>query len=86
MCRGVCVVSPRETPGGPSHWSDSSSYLPDTLEANLKKRHLGLNLNPEKGVGKETTLPASYGMKAMDLLSLMNKYLEASDMSNDRLD
>ena len=52
----------------------------------MKKRRLGPNLNPEKGVGKETTLPASYGMKAMDLLSLMNKYLEASDMRNDILD
>ena len=31
-------LHPQDPRGGLSHRSDSSSYLPDTLEANLKKR------------------------------------------------
>ena len=39
---------------------------------------LGSRTMDKRLVGKEDTLPDSYGMKAKDLLSLMNEYLDAS--------
>ena len=39
---------------------------------------LGSTTQSKWAVGKEDTLPDTYGMKAKDLLSLMNDYLEAS--------
>ena len=39
---------------------------------------LGSTTHSKRVVGKEDTLPDTYGMKAKDLLSLMNEYLEAS--------
>ena len=39
---------------------------------------LGSTTQSKRVVGKEDTLPDTYGMKAKDLLSLMNEYLEAS--------
>ena len=39
---------------------------------------LGSTTQSKWAVGKEDTLPDTYGMKAKDLLSLMNEYLDAS--------
>ena len=39
---------------------------------------LGSTTQSKRVVGKEDTLPDTYGMKAKDLLSLMNEYLDAS--------
>ena len=39
---------------------------------------LGSSTYSKRVVGKEDTLPDTYGMKAKDLLSLMNDYLRAS--------
>ena len=39
---------------------------------------LGSTTHNKRAVGKEDTLPDNYGMKAKDLFSLMNEYLEAS--------
>ena len=39
---------------------------------------LGSRTHSKRVVGKEDTLPDTYGMKAKDLLSLMNEYLDAS--------
>ena len=39
---------------------------------------LGSTTQSKRAAGKEDTLPDTYGMKAKDLLSLMNDYLEAS--------
>ncbi len=39
---------------------------------------LGSTTHSKRVVGKEDTLPDTYGMKPKDLLSLMNEYLEAS--------
>ena len=39
---------------------------------------LGSSTHSKRVVGKEDTLPDTYGMKAKDLLSLMNEYLDAS--------
>ena len=39
---------------------------------------LGSTTQSKWAVGKEDTLPDTYGMKAKDLLSLLNEYLEAS--------
>ena len=43
----LCMQDVSE-PGGLWHLSDSSSYLPDTLESNLKKRYLRPNLDRGK--------------------------------------
>ncbi len=39
---------------------------------------LGSTTQSKRAVGKEDTLPDTYGMKAKDLLSQMNEYLDAS--------
>ena len=45
---------------------------------------LGSTTQSKWAVGKEDTLPDTYGMKAKDLLSLMNEYLEASRAAQER--
>ena len=45
---------------------------------------LGSTTQSKWVVGKEDTLPDTYGMKAKDLLSLMNEYLEASRAAQER--
>ena len=45
---------------------------------------LGSTTQSKRAVGKEDTLPDTYGMKAKDLLSLMNEYLEASRAAQER--
>lgn len=45
---------------------------------------LGSTTQSKRVVGKEDTLPDTYGMTAKDLLSLMNEYLEASRAAQER--
>ena len=45
---------------------------------------LGSSPLSKRVVGKEDTLPDTYGMKAKDLLSLMNEYLEVSRAAQER--
>ena len=45
---------------------------------------LGSTTQSKRVVGKEDTLPDTYGMKARDLLSLMNDYLKASQAAQER--